>query len=192
MKKAIKFSALLLLSLSFYGCGSMPQSANEFKAAVPGSTFGKKDTLIVKRSYKRVVNSFRKMSKKCEICGKWLKNVRGYNIHYRMMHGQETTKTVELEEILNRIRKLELDNNFMKYQLKHKVFTSKSKDSMLDWDIPEEIKEVKCTYKIEFNVVIKELKIVLSNEESILEKDFRFNNEELGIKTPEEIIEILS
>ena len=132
------------------------------------------------------------MSKKCEICGKWLKNTYGYNIHYRMMHGQKITKfeNIELNEIITRIRKLELDNNFMKHQLKHKSFVSKSKDSNLDWDIPEEVKESKNVYKIEFNVVIKELRIVL-NKESILEKDFKFSNDEIGVKTPEEIIKIL-
>ena len=39
------------------------------------------------------------MTKKCEICGKWLKNIRGYNIHYRMMHGQKITKNIETPEI---------------------------------------------------------------------------------------------
>lgn len=39
------------------------------------------------------------MTKKCEICGKWLKNIRGYNIHYRMMHGQKINKNVEIPEI---------------------------------------------------------------------------------------------
>ena len=37
------------------------------------------------------------MTKKCEICGKWLKNTRGYNIHYRMMHGQKITKSKILD-----------------------------------------------------------------------------------------------
>jgi len=65
MNKTIRFGALLSLSLTFYGCGSMPQTAKEFKAAVPGSTFGKKDSLIVNRGYKDVVDSFKTMSKKC-------------------------------------------------------------------------------------------------------------------------------
>ena len=37
------------------------------------------------------------MTKKCEKCGKWLKNTRGYNIHYRMMHGQKITKSKILD-----------------------------------------------------------------------------------------------
>jgi len=83
------------------------------------------------------------MVKKCEVCGKWLKNNRGYKIHYRMMHTKKVVKKVDknddLKEILNRIRKLELDNNFLKHQLKNKVYVDKSivksKDSKMDWKI---------------------------------------------------------
>ena len=103
------------------------------------------------------------MSKKCEECGKWLKNIRGYNIHYNRMHRQKqktnNIETIELGEILNRIRKLELDNNFMKHQLKHKVFINNSKDSMLDWDnIKPEVKKAIDESEIKFNFVVSELK----------------------------------
>jgi len=85
-----------------------------------------------------------------------------------------------IEKLLNRVRKLELDNAFIKIQLNHKSFVSKSKDSVLDWDIPQEIKEVKDTMKIEFNVIIKELKIVFNSNEPVL-RNVRFSDEELGI-----------
>lgn len=70
-------------------------------------------------------------------------------------------------ELLNRIKRLELDNNFMKHQLRNKVFINRnngSKDSSIDWDIPEEIKEIKDRNKIQFNVVVKELKIMFHED----------------------------
>ena len=118
--------------------------------------------------------------KKCEICGKWLKNTRGYNIHYRMMHVQKTSK-INLEEILNRIRKLELDNNFMKHQLKHKSFVIKSKDSDLDWDIPKEVKELIDVYEVKFNDIVKELK-------SMFTGNFDYHNILSPVNPIEEIV----
>ena len=74
----------------------------------------------------------------------------------------EVNNSLVLDELLNRVKKLELDNNFMKCQLKHKSFVGKSNDSKLDWDIPKEVKEVKKVYEIKFNVIIKELKVIFT------------------------------
>ncbi len=105
------------------------------------------------------------MSKKCEVCGKWLKNNKGYNIHYERMHGKKQMVDIpQMEEILNRIRKLELDNSFLKCQVKHKVFVNSSKDSELDWDIPKEVKEAKDETKVVMNVVVKELKVIFTED----------------------------
>ena len=68
-------------------------------------------------------------------------------------------------ELVDRVRKLELDNNFMKIQLKHKVFVGKSQDSDLNWDIPKEVKEIRNEYKITFNVVVKELKVIFNSDD---------------------------
>jgi len=123
------------------------------------------------------------MSKKCEICNKWLKNNRGYNIHFQRMHGKKQMFNVsQLEFILNRIQKLELDNNFLKHQIKHKSFVNSSKDSGLNWDIPKEIKEAKNETKISMNFVVKEIMIIFKSQEPFLKRDFRFSDEELGIK----------
>ncbi len=106
---------------------------------------------------------------KCKRCGRILKNEksieRGYGLNcYRIMqlNQQEPgSNNAVLEELLNRVRKLELDNNFMKHQLKHKTFIgTTSKDSNLNWDIPKEVKEVRNLFKIEFNFIINELKVV--------------------------------
>jgi len=59
------------------------------------------------------------MSRKCEVCGKYLKNNRGYNIHYERMHGKkEVVNDDVLDDLMNRLRKIELDNVFLKHQLK--------------------------------------------------------------------------
>jgi len=117
-------------------------------------------------------------NKKCLRCGKKLTNSKsielGYgNFCYKMMKLEESKITGKidntiLEELVNRIRKLELDNTFMKYQLKNKTFVNtngNSKDAELEWDIPKEIKEIKGKFEIEFTVVIKELKLILNGDD---------------------------
>ena len=70
------------------------------------------------------------------------------------------------QELLDRVRKLELDDNFMKHQLKHKTFVNgKSKDAELDWVLKPEVKEVIAKFEIEFTVVIKELKLILKGDD---------------------------
>lgn len=97
-----------------------------------------------------------------------------------------------LENLLERIRKLELDNNFMKHQLKHRTIVSNKNIESIERIKLEEHRPERNEFKFQFNVVIKELKIVLNSNEAILEKDFRFSDEEIGIKTSEEIIQILN
>lgn len=108
---------------------------------------------------------------RCKRCHRVLTNEKSIKLGYGkrcylIISLQEKNKiNPGLEDILDRIRKLELDNTFMKYQLKHKVFVSgKSKDSMLDWDIPKEVIESKNEYKIVFNVIIKELKVIFQGD----------------------------
>ncbi len=107
---------------------------------------------------------------KCQKCGKWFSSKKGFNIHSSRMHGkQEVNKIQEVNinnsqiaEILDRVRKLELDNVFMKCQLKHKVYTNNSKDSGLDWNIPKEIQEVKDEGKIQFGAIVEEIKTIFT------------------------------
>lgn len=112
---------------------------------------------------------------RCERCGRKLSNIesveRGYGKKcYKIVQlNSPKTKPEQLnsaiiEGLLNRVRKLELDNNFMKHQLKYKTFVNTSKDSELNWDIPEEVKDIRNKYKIEFNVVVNDLKIIFTED----------------------------
>lgn len=122
------------------------------------------------------------MSKKCQKCQKYLKNNRGYSIHYERMHGKRRVVDDDvLQEILNRVRKLELDNSFLKTQLKHKVSTTKSKDSELNWTLPKKVQVVKNESEIQFGNVVNELKVMFESNEPVLLKGFRFSDSELGI-----------
>ena len=96
-----------------------------------------------------------------------------------------------IEDLLNRIRKIELDNNFMKYQLKHKAIAVNKNIEAIERIREDEYGPERDVFKVQFNIVIKELKIILDGETPIL-KEKRFTDDELGIKTPEEIFEIVS
>jgi len=109
---------------------------------------------------------------KCKRCGRELRSEesvkRGFGKRcYRIVQlNQESEETItpDITELFNRLRRLELDNNFIKHQLKHKTFTTtKHPDEDLDWNtIKPEIKEKRDYFKIEFNVVIKELKVIFN------------------------------
>ncbi|MFW9971906.1 MAG: DUF6011 domain-containing protein [Candidatus Odinarchaeota archaeon] len=110
---------------------------------------------------------------KCKRCGRILKSAesikRGYGkTCYKIIELSEPEQpqinNEILEELLNRVRKLELDNNFLKHQVRHKTIIGKSKDSELEWDIPKEVKEVKNEFKIQFNMVVSELKIIFTED----------------------------
>ena len=111
---------------------------------------------------------------KCKRCGRVLRSEesikRGFGKNcYRIIQlnqKSEETETPDITELLNRIRKLELDNNFIKHQLKHKTFTTtKHPDGALDWNsIKPEIREKRDYFKIEFNVIIKELKVIFNED----------------------------
>ena len=112
---------------------------------------------------------------RCKRCNRVLKSEESIKLGYGPkcfriinlngnMHNMDKPNNDLVLELVDRVRKLELDNTFMKYQLKHKVFVGKSQDSELNWDIPKEIKEIKNKYEITFNVVVKELKVIFTND----------------------------
>lgn len=111
---------------------------------------------------------------KCKRCGRILRNKesieRGYGSKcYRIIQLNQDQPTNSpnndiINELLNRVRKLELDRTYILCQLKHKTFVSTSKDSELNWDLPKEVKEVRNQYKIEFNLVIKDLKVIFTED----------------------------
>lgn len=68
MKNMFPFSLLIavLLSASLSGCvGSMPQTAEEFRKAVPGAFMGKVETFEVNRPFNAVAETFRKKGPEC-------------------------------------------------------------------------------------------------------------------------------
>ena len=66
MLKKITLLAGLLATLFSAGCAiHHPQTAEEFRKALPGATFGKKETLTVNRDFRSVGKTFQKMAPKC-------------------------------------------------------------------------------------------------------------------------------
>ena len=62
-KKPILILIFSIILLS--GCGTMPQTADEFRKAIPGAFLGKFETLEVNRPFKKVARAFKKMAPKC-------------------------------------------------------------------------------------------------------------------------------
>ena len=138
---------------------------------------------------------------KCLRCGRVLISEKSKILGYGktcqrilLLHGekiiQEENKEIsklegdknipDIEELVNRVRSLELDNNFIKHQLKHKIIISNNSEDI------ERIKQdnhrpERDEVKVQFNIVVKELKIILQSKEPILKKGFRFSDNELGL-----------
>ncbi len=108
---------------------------------------------------------------RCKRCNRILKNKlsveRGYGAKcYRIVQlNQEPEKPNEsiIGELLNRVRKLELDNSFMKHQLKHKIIVN-SNVEVIERIKSDEHRPEREPFKVQFNVVIKELKIVFNKD----------------------------
>ncbi len=58
-------STILVLILFLFGCVSMPQTAEEFRKAVPGAFMGKVETFEVNRPFMDVAKTFQSMAPKC-------------------------------------------------------------------------------------------------------------------------------
>ena len=58
-------STILILILFLFGCASMPQTAEEFRKALPGAFMGKVETFEVNRSFVDVAKTFQSMGPKC-------------------------------------------------------------------------------------------------------------------------------
>ena len=105
---------------------------------------------------------------RCERCNRVLRSKESIKLGYgkkcyRIMQlNQEENKIIPggLEKLLERVRKLELDNTFMKYQLKHKTYIIGQNVEAI-----ERIKQVhhrpeRNVMKVQFNVIVKELKVI--------------------------------
>jgi hypothetical protein len=65
MKKELS-SAVLALAVSLAGCATQqPQTADEFRQAVPGAFMAKKETFEVNRPFRAVADTFRKRAPEC-------------------------------------------------------------------------------------------------------------------------------
>jgi len=64
MRKPLIF-CITICSTLLYGCGHMPQTADEFRKELPGAFMGEVETFEVSRSYQDIGKSFQKMAPKC-------------------------------------------------------------------------------------------------------------------------------
>jgi hypothetical protein len=58
-------STIFILILLLFGCASMPQTAEEFREALPGAFMGKVETFEVNRPFMDVAKTFQTMGPKC-------------------------------------------------------------------------------------------------------------------------------
>ena len=64
MKRFTMF-VVLLCTIGLFGCVSHPQTAAEFRKAVPGAFMAKVETFEVNRPFSQVANTFQKMAPQC-------------------------------------------------------------------------------------------------------------------------------
>ncbi len=129
---------------------------------------------------------------KCERCGRELTSKasieRGMGLWCsKLSKTTPALSDVVLADLVERMRKVELDNNFMKHQLKHQHFSvTTNPDANLEWQIKPEVQEVIDVFKGEFSSIINELKNVIADNkitnQPLLVKGFRYTDEELGIQ----------
>ena len=78
--------ALLSIALSLFvlaGCVSHPQTAEEFRKAVPGASFAKVETFDVDRPFDQVAGTFKKMGPDC--LSKTIKTTSQTNMSYQVI-----------------------------------------------------------------------------------------------------------
>ena len=84
MLKKTRISILLFTAMVLSGCAtSHPQSAEEFRKAVPGATFAKIDSFVVNRRFRDVAKSFKKMAPKC--LNKRIKTTSSGYMHHQVI-----------------------------------------------------------------------------------------------------------
>jgi len=105
-------------------------------------------------------------------------------------------KTVVPEDIQTELGFLRMEIKFLKHQLnelKNTGFSNAGRIETIERVKQDEHRPERNVMKIQFNVVIKELKIVLENKNlTTFKKGFRFDDFDLGIKSEEEIIELMN
>ena len=104
---------------------------------------------------------------RCKRCNRVLRSKESIKLGYgkkcyRIISLQEENKIIPggLEELLDRVRKLELDNTFMKHQLKHKSYTIGQNVEAIERIKHDHHRPERNVMKVQFNVIVKELKVV--------------------------------
>ena len=134
----------------------------------------------------------------CKKCGRKLTNPisieRGYgNTCYRFIQIQEEEEKLQedsnegLTDLKNKWNKLSLkfsvmEKKFEKLEENGVNVNNQHPDANLEWNPKPKIKKKMDETKIVFNVVVKELKIILNSNTPLLKKGFRFSDNELGLK----------
>src|SRR5687767_4102164 len=65
MPRILLLSLSVLLQFFLVGCGTMPQTAEEFRLAVPGTSFAETESFEVERPFDQVAATFKKQAPKC-------------------------------------------------------------------------------------------------------------------------------
>jgi len=117
------------------------------------------------------------MSKKCEVCGKWLKTIRGYNTHYRMIHKHSLNPTFDFNEIklfiTSEIQKALKDFNFSR-----PINNDKTEDAGIIPNKPAKKMPKFSILEVNKHLVVKELKEQLAKGiNNVLQRIGSFDNE---------------
>jgi len=123
---------------------------------------------------------------KCQKCQKWFKTQKGLNIHSSRMHKNQlqevNVNNSLMQEILDRVRKLELDNSYLKSRVENITVSNNSKSTEAIIRLKQDTQRPERTgNEVNMSGVVKEMKKIFNGEEPILQKGFRFSDEELGI-----------
>ena len=129
---------------------------------------------------------------KCKRCGRSLTSAesiaRGYGkkcFRIVQLNEQKEAQTIDMgviADLLNRVRKLELDNTFMKHQLKHKVAVAGQRAEAIERIKQDANRPEQTVVKIEMTVIIKELKVIFNDEfdiHAILSKPENLNRPDI-------------
>ncbi len=105
---------------------------------------------------------------RCKRCNRVLKSKESIKLGYgkkcyRIITLQEENNKIipgGLEKLFERVRKLELDNNFMKHQLRHKTYAIGQNVEAIERIKQNHHRPERNEMKVQFNVIVKELKVI--------------------------------
>ena len=120
------------------------------------------------------------------------------SIEYRIINSQNAQitrpNTDITEDLLDRVRKLELDNNFMKHQLKHKTIVIGQNVESIERIKQDHHRPERNIMKVQFNIIVKELKVIFPEDPN----DFHYTDilKPIDVReqpeSPPEVFELLN